>query len=160
LRKLDEGAHDALVLAAAGLKRLGFASRISLAIPADACVPAPGQGIVAIEIRRGDTRAADAVARIDDAAARDALTAERALLEALGAGCQTPVGGLASVIDGDQLQMVAVVAALDGSRIIRGRATTSRGEAAALGRRVGAQLIADGAGDILAEAQRAQGSRS
>jgi hydroxymethylbilane synthase len=152
LRKLDEGAHDALVLAAAGLNRLGFASRISLSIPADACVPAPGQGIVAIEIRRDDARAADAVARIDDGAAHDALTAERALIETLGGGCQTPIGALASIVDGDQLQMVAVVAALDGSRLIRGRASASRGEAAALGRRVGAQLIADGAGDILANA--------
>src|SRR6185295_9262274 len=64
LRKLDEGAHDALVLASAGLNRLGFASRISLALPADVCVPAPGQGIVAIEIREGHARARDAVSRI------------------------------------------------------------------------------------------------
>src|SRR3954464_15662899 len=68
LRKLDEGAHDALVLASAGLNRLGFGSRISFSIPAEACVPAPGQGIVAIEIRAGDPRAIDAVARINDAA--------------------------------------------------------------------------------------------
>src|SRR5882762_8122039 len=80
LRKLDEGAHDALVLAAAGLRRLGFGHRISLALPADACVPAPGQGIVAVEIRRGDTRIHEAVARIDDPAAAAALTAERALV--------------------------------------------------------------------------------
>src|SRR3954471_19854784 len=71
LRKLDEGAHDALVLAAAGLSRLRFASRILLALPAEACGPAPGQGIVAIEIRGGDARAIDAVARINDAAAAD-----------------------------------------------------------------------------------------
>src|SRR4051794_19757879 len=82
LRKLDEGAHDALVLASAGLNRLGFASRISLSVPADACVPAPGQGIVAIETRTGDTRVQDAVARINDADAFDALTAERAVLAA------------------------------------------------------------------------------
>ncbi len=157
LRKLDEGAHDALVLAAAGLTRLGFASRISLSIPADACVPAPGQGIVAIEIRRGDARVLDAVARINDEAAGDALTAERALVETLGGGCQTPVGALASVVDGDRLEIVAVVASLDGSRVIRGRAGAPRREAAALGARVGAQLIADGAGDILAEAQQSSG---
>jgi hydroxymethylbilane synthase len=154
LRKLDEGAHDALVLAAAGLKRLGFASRISLSIPAAACVPAPGQGIVAIEIRAGDQPVGDAVARISDAAGFDALTAERALLETLGGGCQTPVGALASVVDGDRLEMVAVVAALDGSRVIRGSAIGSRQQAGTLGRQVGAQLIADGAGDILADAER------
>ena len=151
LRKLDEGAHDALVLASAGLNRLGFGARISLAIPAEACVPAPGQGIVAIEIRAGDGRARDAVARISDAEAGDALTAERALTAALGGGCQTPLGALASTVDGDQLELIAAVAALDGSRIIRGRGRGPRREAAALGARVGAQLLADGAGDILAQ---------
>jgi hydroxymethylbilane synthase len=154
LRKLDKGAHDALVLAAAGLIRLGFASRISLAIPAEACVPAPGQGIVAIEIRGDDERARDAVARINDAAAGDALTAERALLQTLGGGCQTPVGALASIVDGGQLEIVAVVAALDGSRVVRGRARAARQDAAALGARIGAQLLADGARDILADAER------
>jgi hydroxymethylbilane synthase len=159
LRKLDQGAHDALVLAAAGLTRLGFASRISLSIAAEACVPAPGQGIVAIETRRDDDRTREAVSRINDAAAFDALTAERAVLRTLGGGCQTPVGALASVVDGDHLEMVAVVAALDGSRVIRGRARAPRPDAAALGARVGAQLLADGAGGILADAQRAQESR-
>ena len=159
LRKLDEGAHDALVLAAAGLSRLGCAARISLSIPAEACVPAPGQGIVAIEIRGGDARVRDAVARINDAAAGDALTAERALVETLGGGCQTPVGALASVVDGDQLEIIAAVVALDGSRLVRGQARAARREAAALGARVGAQLIADGAGEILAEARRANGER-
>ena len=156
LRKLDEGAHDAVVLAAAGLNRLGFGSRISLSIPAAACVPAPGQGIVAIEIRRGDVRVQDAVARISDAAAGDALTAERALVETLGGGCQTPVGALASVGDGDRLEIVAAVVALDGGRMVRGHASAPRRDAAVLGARVGAQLLADGAGDILAEAQRIQ----
>ena len=151
LRKLDEGAHDALVLASAGLNRLGFGARISLSIPAEACVPAPGQGIVAIEIRAGDGRARAAVARISDAEAGDALTAERALTAALGGGCQTPLGALASTVDGDQLELIAAVAALDGSRIIRGRGRGPRREAAALGARVGAQLLADGAGDILAQ---------
>ena len=159
LRKLDGGALDALVLAAAGLNRLGFASRISLSIPAEACVPAPGQGIVAIEVRSGDARVREAVARINDAAAGDALTAERALVETLGGGCQTPVGALASVGDGDLLEIVAAVVALDGSRVVRGHARAPRRDAAALGARVGAQLLADGAGGILAEAQQAQESQ-
>ena len=159
LRKLDGGAHDALVLAAAGLNRLGFASRISLSIPAEACVPAPGQGIVAIEIRSADARVREAVARINDAAAGDALTAERALVETLGGGCQTPVGALASVGDGDLLEIFAAVVALDGSRVVRGHARAPRREAAALGARVGAQLLTGGAGEILAEARQAQGSQ-
>ena len=156
LRKLDEGAHDALVLAAAGLNRLGFGHRISLALPASACVPAPGQGIVAIEIRAGDARVADAVARISDPSAAAALAAERALVEALGGGCQTPVGALATPVDGDGLELVAAVVALDGSRAVRGRERAPRHDAAALGRRVGAQLLRDGADEILAEAAKAQ----
>jgi hydroxymethylbilane synthase len=160
LRKLDEGAHDAVVVAAAGLNRLGLGARISLSIPAAACVPAPGQGIVAIEIRRDDGRVQDAVARISDAAAMDALAAERALVETLGGGCQTPVGALASVVDGDRIEIVAAVVALDGSRLVRGHAGAPRRDAAALGARVGAQLLADGAGDILAEARRTQGTPS
>jgi hydroxymethylbilane synthase len=155
LRKLDEGLHDALVLAAAGLRRLGFASRITFALPAEACVPAPGQGIVAIEIRDGDTAARRAIAPIDDAAAGAALTAERALVAALGGGCQTPIGALARPIDGNMMELVAVVLSLDGGTAVRGHGRGVRSDAARIGAAVGAQLLRDGAGDILAEAQRA-----
>jgi hydroxymethylbilane synthase len=157
LRKLDEGAHDALVLAAAGLRRLGFGHRISLALAPDACVPAPGQGIVAIEIREGDRQVAEAVARISDPAAAAALEAERALVQALGGGCQTPVGALATEVAGGELELTAAVVAVDGSRVVRGRERAPRAEAAALGARVGARLLRDGADDILAEAARASG---
>ena len=161
LRKLDEGTTgriDALVLAAAGLRRLGFASRISLPLAAEACVPAPGQGIVAIETRDGNEPVRLAVERINDPAAAAALTAERALVEALGGGCQTPVGALATPGDGDVLELIAVVVALDGSRAVRGRDSAPRSDAAALGARVAQTLLADGAGDILDEARRAQGA--
>jgi hydroxymethylbilane synthase len=151
LRKLDSGQHAALVLAAAGLRRLGFASRISLALPASACVPAPGQGIVAIEIREDDTNVREFVTRISDADAAAALDAERALVEALGGGCQTPIGALATVVDNGALELVGAVAAPDGSRVIRASARASRGDAAALGARVGRDLIAQGADAILAE---------
>ena len=155
LRKLDAGEYDALVLAAAGLRRLGFASRIALRLPAAACVPAPGQGIVAIEIRASDNGAVQqAVAGIDDPAARAALDAERALVAALGGGCQTPVGALASLVDDDTLELVAAVISLDGSRALRAHGRAPLREAAALGARVGASLLADGAGEILAEAHR------
>ncbi|MGC4083546.1 MAG: hypothetical protein QM736_15900 [Vicinamibacterales bacterium] len=98
LRKLDEGEHDALVLAAAGLRRLGFASRISFTLPLSACVPAPGQGIIAIEIRTDDTRARQAVDAITDRVAAQALEVERGVVDALGGGCQTPIGALATPI--------------------------------------------------------------
>jgi hydroxymethylbilane synthase len=162
LRRLDEGApggNDALVLAAAGLRRLGFSSRISLALPVAACVPAPGQGIVAVEIRSGDTGVQDAVSPIDDPAASAALAAERALVETLGGGCQTPIGALATPVDGgDMLELVAVVVALDGSCAVRERACGSRSEARALGVQVARQLLSAGAGEILAEARRGQGA--
>jgi hydroxymethylbilane synthase len=152
LRKLDEGAHDALVLAAAGLRRLGFANRISFALPAAACVPAPGQGIVAVEIRRDDARVQAVVSRLDDPAAGAALAAERAVVEALGGGCQTPVGALATLAEDGTIELVAAVIALDGSKVIRERDFGPRSEAAALGARVGAALLAQGADEILAEA--------
>jgi hydroxymethylbilane synthase len=153
LRKLDSGDHDALVLAAAGLRRLGMATRITMTLPVDACVPAPGQGIVAIEVRADDARVRQIVRGIDDADAGVALETERALVEALGGGCQTPIGALASPVDGESILIVAAVAALDGSRIIRASASGPRREAAALGARAGRQLLAQGADVILAEAQ-------
>jgi hydroxymethylbilane synthase len=151
LRKLDAGEHQAIVLAAAGLRRLGFASRISLALPVDVCVPAPGQGIVAVEVRDEDAVTREFVARISDAHAAAALDAERALVETLGGGCQTPIGALASALDGGSLELVAAVAAPDGSRIIRASSRANRDDAVELGMRVGHELIAKGAGEILAE---------
>ena len=153
LRKLDGGDHDALVLAAAGLRRLGLASRITMTLPASACVPAPGQGIVAIEIRADDDVVRQIVGAIDDSDAAVALEAERAVVEALGGGCQTPIGALASPVDGGNIELVAAVATLDGSRIVRAEARAPRRDAAALGARIGRQLIAQGADAILAEAQ-------
>jgi hydroxymethylbilane synthase len=158
LRKLDQGDHDAIVLAAAGLRRLGAAGRISFALPATACVPAPGQGIVAVEIREGDATTDAAVAPIDDPSAHAALTAERAMVAALGGGCQTPIGALTSMIDDEMIEIVGLVVALDGSRAVRRHARGPRRDAAALGAMVGAQLLAGGADEILAEASRVQSS--
>ena len=156
LRKLDGAEYDALVLAAAGLRRLGFASRISMALPSAACVPSPGQGIVAIEIRSGDERVRRVVTRIDDPAAAAALEAERAVVTALGGGCQTPIGALASPIGVDALELVAAVVALDGSRAVRTLAQGPVADPGALGRQVAARLLDEGAGEILAEARRQQ----
>ena len=138
---------------AAGLRRLGFGSRISMPLPVAACMPAPGQGTVAIEIREGDDTVARLVATFDDPAAGAALEAERTLVAALGGGCQTPIGALASPLDEDTLELVAVVVALDGSRIVRGAARGPRREASVIGVRVAAQLIAGGANEILTDAR-------
>lgn len=155
LRKLDRGDCDLLVLAAAGLRRLGFTSRISVVLPVTVSVPAPGQGIIAIEIRAGDDAPQEAVARINDDDAGAALTAERALVIGLGGGCQMPIGGVA-LSAGDALDMHAIVASLDGARLVRCQQRGSRDVAEALGSSVARRLIADGAMDILNGAQGAQ----
>jgi hydroxymethylbilane synthase len=156
LRKLDAGDNAALVLAAAGLRRLGFQSRISLRLPATLCVPAPGQGIIAIEIRDDDDPVRAAVSTITDPAAWAALSAERALVEALGGGCQTPIGALASPDGASGLDLVATVVSLDGSRAVFASARGSWHDAVALGSHVAVQLLNDGAGDILEEVRRGQ----
>jgi hydroxymethylbilane synthase len=153
LRKLDEGQYDALILAAAGLRRLGFAARISLALAPSICVPAPGQGIVAVEIRSDDDDTRRWIGPIDDAPAHAALMAERAVVTGLGGGCQTPIGALAAERGPGMLDLVAVVAATDGSRTIRAEASGPVAEPAALGSRVAAELVGRGADEILAGAR-------
>jgi hydroxymethylbilane synthase len=158
LKKLDRGDYDTLVLAAAGMRRLGFVDRISFSIPIDACVPAPGQGAIAVELRADDPGTLAAIGRIDHRETAEAVTAERALVAALGGGCQTPVGALA-VPDGHDLDLHAVVVSLDGQRAVRGRQRAARHDAAALGARLAQQLLDQGAGVILDEVRRAQGER-
>jgi hydroxymethylbilane synthase len=158
LRKLDGREYDGLVLAVAGLRRLGFESRISAALPAEACVPAPGQGAVAVQIRADDRETGGVVRSIDDLPCRRAVEAERALVEALGGGCQAPIGALATPIDGNAYRMHAVVISLDGARAIRRsgqRAVRTSDDAAALGREVADALRADGAGAVLDDVRRA-----
>jgi hydroxymethylbilane synthase len=156
LRKLDDGSlYDALVLAAAGMRRLGFADRISFALPVESCVPAPGQGAIAIERRVDDPLTREALAAIDDPSAASAIEAERALVAALGGGCQTPIGAVA-VPAGDDLSLHAVVVSLDGQHVVRGHGHAPRAEAAALGARVADRLLAEGAGAILEDVRRAQ----
>jgi hydroxymethylbilane synthase len=149
LRKLDAGDCDALVLAAAGLKRLGLEHRISACIPTEICLPAPGQGIVAIEIaHRAEATVKNAVTRIADADSDTALTAERAVVRALGGGCQMPLGALATV-DGQAIAVHGLVASPDGQNVLRGVAKGHRGGAAATGDKLAAQLIARGAAEYL-----------
>jgi hydroxymethylbilane synthase len=155
LRKLDAGDYDALVLASAGLRRLGRADRIFATLPIEACVPAPGQGIIAVEIRRSDAAARDIVACIDDEAASAALRAERAVVTALGGGCQMPIGAYAA-IDGGTLGLTGIVVSLDGTRIARAEVRGHAGDPESAGAEVAARLRSRGADAILAEVARAQ----
>ena len=127
LRKLDEGQFDAIVLAAAGLRRLGWADRIAELLPEEICCPAVGQGALAIETRDDAGPGALVCQKLDDPGARAAVTAERALLRSLGGGCQVPIGAHAKLSDGGLL-LRAVVAAPDGSRIVKGERGRIRSE--------------------------------
>ena len=147
LRKLDAGEFDALILAVAGLTRLGYASRISEAIPHEDCIPAPGQGIIAIECRAEDAH--DGVWRaIDDLPAAAAFDAERAVVEALGGGCQLPLGAIA-VHDAGDLIVHGIVTSPDGGRRVRRSVRGPASEPGAAGRRLAAELADAGAIDIL-----------
>jgi hydroxymethylbilane synthase len=152
MRKLDSGDYDALVLAAAGLIRLQHGHRVSAPLPIDACVPAPGQGIIAVEIRRDDERLRQLVGTIDDASAAAALSAERALVERLGGGCQMPIGAYARV-DGDAIHIIGVVISLDGARVVRTKASGSMNDPSAAGIAAASRLLEEGADAILAEAR-------
>ncbi|CAN5635925.1 hydroxymethylbilane synthase [soil metagenome] len=157
LRKLDEGQFTALVLAAAGMRRLGFAPRISAALPVERCIPAPGQGIVAIEIRASDGLARTAVAAISDAMAAVSLVAERTVVAALGGGCQLPLGAI-SMHDNGDLHMRAIVISPDGRQVVTRQAHGTASEPARLGRILADELVRGGAIEILEEVRRAQGT--
>jgi hydroxymethylbilane synthase len=129
LRRLDEGATDALVLACAGLDRLGLSARIAERLEADVVPPAPGQGAIAIQVRRDDARMLALTAAIDDRATRTSVELERAFLHATGGGCRSPIGALATIVDGT-LEVVAGRATVDGqrTRVVRRRASRDAGE--------------------------------
>ncbi len=146
LRKLDEGQYDAIVLAAAGLRRLGWAGRIRELIEPDIMCPAVGQGALAIETRDDDGPAQRIASQLNHAPSNIAVTAERSLLATLEGGCQVPIGAYA-VLEGSLIHLRAIVASPDGSRSIRDQAVGT--DASALGRELGERLLAAGARDIL-----------
>jgi hydroxymethylbilane synthase len=147
LRKLAEGQYDAILLAAAGLKRLGWEDRIAEILPAEAMCSAVGQGALAIEARPGGA-GWEACRVLDHPPTRAAVTAERGLLAALGGGCQVPIGAHATVVD-ERVHLIAIVASPDGAALIRGEADGDASDAEAIGRRLGADLLARGAKEIL-----------
>jgi hydroxymethylbilane synthase len=149
LRRLAEGAYDAIVLACAGLQRLG---RGDEGVPLAELVPAPGQGCLALEARTADEDVAAAAAALTDTDALTALTAERALVAALGASCHTPVGAYAEPL-GNTLRLTAFVGLPDGSHWIRDTLEGSARDPAALGSEVADRLAAAGAGEVLAAAE-------
>jgi hydroxymethylbilane synthase len=148
LRKLDEGHYDALVLASAGLRRLGLSSRITAAIPPEQMLPAVGQGAIAIEARADDGETAKLVSRLNHEPTMQACIAERALLRALGGGCQLPIAGHAVCYYG-KLSLDGLIAATDGTRVVREHAVGTATEGETLGREVAEKLLSSGANDLL-----------
>jgi hydroxymethylbilane synthase len=148
LRKLDEDQYDAIILAAAGLIRLGLESRIRSVLTPEQSLPAPGQGALGIEIRDGDVAMAAVVAPLNDAETAHCVKAERAFSRALGGSCQVPLGGYA-IIDGGQLWLRGFVATADGTQMVSGELRGDPAADEALGRQLAETLRARGAGAIL-----------
>jgi hydroxymethylbilane synthase len=153
LRKLEAGEYDAIILAAAGLYRLGKTELVRQVIPPDMMCPAAGQGALGIEIRAGDTVTRQHLTFLDDAAARATTTCERALLNKLGGGCQVPIGAFAEVRNG-RLHLEAIVADPDGSKVLR--ESRDGADPVQLGESVGQTLLERG-GDAILEAVYGQG---
>lgn len=148
MAKLERNNLDAIILAAAGVERLGWGDRITERLSIDVCLPAVGQGSIGIEIREGDQDVSAVVQKINHAPTWAAITAERALLKKLEGGCQIPIGALGTV-DGDQLTLKGVVAGLDGQELIRDQISGPVAEAAALGVNLALRLLEMGADKIL-----------
>ncbi len=152
LRRVTDGELDAVVLAYAGLRRLGRAAEVTEILDPIQVLPAPAQGALAIECRSSDEAALEVLSALDHADSRAAVTAERALLAALEAGCSAPVGGLAEIAEGDdgpEIFLRGSVTALDGSDAVRLSATGPTTDAAGVGRRLAAELLADGADTMM-----------
>lgn len=149
LKKLDEGQMDAIILAAAGLTRLGHADRIKEIIPQSYCLPAVGQGALAIECSTDNFKVRQMLDFLNDTATKQATDAERAFLGLLEGGCQVPIGVHAEVNEG-RIAMEAVIASLDGSTVLRDTAEGNAADAVTLGRALGQKMLDNGGREILA----------
>ena len=149
LRKLDEGLYDAVILAAAGLERLGHGDRIKDVIPSGVCLPAVGQCALAIECRTDDAEVRQMLDFLNDQPTVYATAAERAFLGLLEGGCQVPIGVHADV-NGEQIKIEAIIAALDGSTVLRDTIEGAAVDAVALGQKLGKKMLANGGQKILA----------
>lgn len=153
LNKLVAGGYDALVLARAGLKRLGWEARITQAFAPEVLLSAVGQGALGIEARHDDDVTRGALARLDHRASHRAVLAERALLAELCGGCLAPVGALARVLDGGRMRLEAVVLSADGQQRVAAAADAEADEPSQLGIQVARQLVAQGAAALIEEAR-------
>lgn len=157
IRKMEEGRYDAIILAAAGLRRLGWDGKIRQYLPADVSIPAIGQGALGIEIRSGDDRTREAVAFLDDPGTSVAVRAERGFLKRLEGGCQVPIAAHGTV-SGDTVVLAGLIGKPDGSRILRGTRTGPVSDPEAIGAALAGELLSQGGREILDEVYRQAGS--
>ncbi|GJL53596.1 MAG: porphobilinogen deaminase [Nitrospirales bacterium] len=150
LKKLQQGKYDAIILAAAGLRRLGWSQEISEYLSPDVCLPAIGQGALGLEGRADDAFLKDLIIRLEDGPSRATVNAERAFLTRLEGGCQVPIAGHA-VLQDNELCLDGLIASVDGTRYIRDTITGSRENAEALGVELAERLLAAGGQPILQE---------
>jgi hydroxymethylbilane synthase len=155
LRKLQEGEVDCLILAGAGLIRMGWVEKIVEYLPIEVVMPAVGQGAIAVETRKDDKEILHILKEIDDPDSRSSIIAERSFLLTLQGGCQVPIGAFASV-SGDTLVLKGLIASLDGHRVFRGEITGDRNKGEELGRKLAGKLLGDGADIILEEIRKSQ----
>jgi hydroxymethylbilane synthase len=155
LKRLDDGELDAIVLAAAGLTRLGLESRIGALLDPSVSLPAVGQGVIGIECRSDDAAARDATHVLNDSAAHTAVTAERAFARRLGGSCQSPIAAFAELEAEGRLTLRGLVAEPDGTRLIRDSLVGSAAHAEELGDRLAERVLAAGGGELLARLARA-----
>jgi hydroxymethylbilane synthase len=150
LRKLDAGEFDAIILASAGLIRLGLGARITQLLPVEQSLPAVGQGIIGIEGRADDTAILSYVSVLNDAAAQTCITAERAFAQRLEGSCQSPIAGYAE-LSGASIKLQGLIASLDGRQVYRDSILGPQSEAASLGRALAERMLFAGADKLLQE---------
>ena len=149
LRKLDEGQYDAIILAAAGLERLGHKDRIKEVIPPTVCLPAVGQGALAIESRSEDPEVRQMLDFLNDLPTRQATSAERAFLGLVEGGCQVPIGVHADV-EGENIKIEAIISSLDGKTVLRNTISGAAADGVELAIKLGKDMLANGGQEILA----------
>jgi len=158
IERLKKGDYDAIILAAAGLRRLGLEQNISELLPVDEFPPAVSQGAIGVCMRTGDVDAGRWLQTLDDRASRLATTAERALLRKIEGGCQVPLGAIGTLADGDTLHLHAAVCALDGSKMLKASAAmpATLANAVSLGQRLADDLLSQGAARLIANERTAR----
>lgn len=149
LRKLDEGQYDAIILAAAGLERLGHKNRIKEVIPPNVCLPAVGQGALAIESRSEDPEVRQMLDFLNDIPTRQATSAERAFLGLVEGGCQVPIGVHADV-EGQNIKIEAIISSLDGKTVLRNTISGAAADGVELAKKLGRDMLTNGGQEILA----------